>query len=167
MNLPKITLLNRMDAVQYKPKGKAVAVRLDDQYPLRDLKGSYLDVLVQTFKDTEDISDYSITNDNAKDIVEFVKKHSKIDEIVVHCHHRQGRSPAVALAIEEHFKIKNIDIREFPNINKLVLSKVRSAFKGELRAENTVGGIKESKNEKEVSAPEKLSFIEIIKSMFS
>jgi len=167
MHVPKITLLNRMDAVKYNPEGKAVAVRLDAQYPLRDLKGSYVEILVQTFKDTEDVSDYSITNENAKDIVAFVKKHSDVDEIVVHCHHKQGRSPAAALAIEEFFKIQNIDIKDFPNINKLVLSKVRSAFKGELSLDHKVDKIEDLKDVAESYKPGKLSFLEIIKSMFS
>lgn len=130
MSTPKVILLNRTDAVNYKPEGKAIAIRLDSQYPLRDLKGNYEGILVKTFEDTEEESVYSMTDQDAKDIVEFVLKNLDVDEIMVHCHYKQGRSPAAAIAIEEFFGgFQSHYEEEFPSINKMVLEKLRLEFK--------------------------------------
>lgn len=124
----KITLMNRRDAIAHQPKGSAVALRLDSQYPLSNLKGNYQEILVQVFEDIPYECSYSIKDEDAKDIVNFVKENEDKEEILVHCHHKQGRSPAAAIAIQEYLGLNQFDINDFPDINMLVLEKLRKEF---------------------------------------
>jgi len=133
--MKKIIVFNKKDAKNYIPKDKAIIIRMGDSLPFPKLKGSYIEEKSFYFSDVDAISDYAITNDDAKEIISFVDKYiNKVNEIIVHCEYGQGRSPAVAFAISEYLKSKNISIEEqnyldkYPNINKYIFEKIKLEF---------------------------------------
>ena len=74
-----------------------------------------------------------ITNKQAKEIAEFYHRVSKTAKtLICQCEHGQGRSAAIAAAINEYTDGNGIDIfaddRYFPN--KVVFRKVLKALKG-------------------------------------
>jgi len=124
----KITVLNRLEAKEYIPDNTAIIIRMDDTIYFSKLKGDYLASKEFYFSDTENKTNpYAITEQNAKDIISFVRSYQDdIDEIVVHCHYGKGRSPAVAGAIAHHLFNQEFNLAQYQNYNTLVYSMIKN-----------------------------------------
>jgi len=113
----KVSVFNKYDVVNYQPSGLSAIIRIADTFNFNDLKGNYDSEIQFFFSDIEDeLSDYAISK---------TLKH--FNEIVVHCEYGQGRSPAVAYVISEYYGLP-FDISIYPNVNKLVISKLKEAL---------------------------------------
>lgn len=124
----KITILDKRDAVIYKPEDKAVIIRIGDVYPLNKLKYKYIDECKYFFSDTNEFSEYSIQKDEAIEIAKFILKYiNEVDEIVIHCVYGQGRSPAIA-AVIYNFLDDKFDFSKYKNINKYVYNEINEAI---------------------------------------
>lgn len=125
----KLTLLTRHDAILYEPEGDSIIIRLDSQNPISKLNGKFLDKLIVPVEDFEDESQYTMSVEDAKDVFNFVKRYeSVVDEIVVHCHYRQGRSPACIFVLQDYFNQNDYQKKDFPAYNKLVYRKLKEVF---------------------------------------
>lgn len=113
-----ITIMNRGDAVRYCNKEhseKVIIISISDPYmiytskPHRGKNNGVLDVLRLSFADADRVSEPDVygrvvsesdmmSNDDAKKIVEFLKKYPNTD-IIVHCDAGISRSSGVAAAI--------------------------------------------------------------------
>lgn len=123
----KFTVLSRMDAKNYLPKGNALIIRMDDNYPYSSLEGDYKAIQEVYFSDvTDKTNPYAITKENAIELINFVKNNIEgVDEIVVHCKYGKGRSPAVAASISMFMFNQNFPIQSYPNINELVFNTIK------------------------------------------
>jgi len=127
----KITIKDKNSVKDYKPEGKAIIIRIEDVYPIKDLKYGdlYLEEKRFFFLDIDYDMDYSITEQEMIEIYNFVNNYkNKIDEIVVQCVYGQGRSPAVAFAIAKLFNFEE-PLGEFPDRNNFILDKFLNYFK--------------------------------------
>jgi len=124
----KVSVFNKYDVVNYQPSGLSAIIRIADTFNFNDLKGNYDSEIQFFFSDIEDeLSDYAISEEEAKDLAKFIKTLKHFNEIVVHCEYGQGRSPAVAYVISEYYGLP-FDISIYPNVNKLVISKLKEAL---------------------------------------
>ena len=131
----KITVFNKKNAKNHIPNGKSIIIRMGDQLPFPKLKGDYIAKKSFYFSDVDSISDYAISKEDAKNILEFIDNNiNDIDEIIVHCEYGQGRSPAVAYAVSEYLINKNIPheneeyLQKYPNINIYVFETIKKEF---------------------------------------
>ena len=133
----KIYIRNRelIEALAHKPfpKGTAIISITDVGYEFAELKSEPEELLQLRFDDVDaDEPINIITDEQAKEIAEFYHRISKTTRrIICQCEHGQGRSAAIAAAIQEYTEGNGIDIfaddRYFPN--KVVFRKVLKALK--------------------------------------
>ena len=124
----KVSVFNKFEVRTYEPIGLSAIIRISDSYNMPILKGNYDLEKNFYFRDTEDeLSDYSISEEEANELASFIKKLEKFNEIVVHCDYGKGRSPAVASVICEYY-ILYFNKDNFPNINNLVVKRLRKAL---------------------------------------
>ncbi len=124
----KIKVMNKTDAREYIPEGKAIIIRMGDTIYFSKLKGEYIAEKEFYFSDIEDSSSsYAIKEKHAEDIINFVKENltEDLEEIVVHCHYAQGRSPSVAASLAHNMFNIPFDVSKYPDINKLVYNRVK------------------------------------------
>ena len=120
----KIKVLNLQQSVSYKPECKSIMIRImdtvligKDHYSL-DYKDDFISVKEIYYDDIDFKSNkqYEVKDndyykmkvfkeDNKNDIMEFIRENlNNIEEIVIHCHYGESRSPGIALSIDKVFK---------------------------------------------------------------
>ena len=136
----EIIVLSAEDASKHVPKKPALAIRIfgskstgrgRDSYP-NFPKRLYQKVLEYTFDDVDLTScneyakrlyaiDYVLFNEDLarKIITEFRQSYKPVSSVLVHCQAGISRSPAVAHALNDIFKLK-CKFPEFPNLNEYV-----------------------------------------------
>lgn len=120
----KIVVLNRLDLKKYKSKySNKLLIRVTSVSPLLELSDTYKKELTYFFDDSYENNLISI--EEAKEIVREIK--NNYDEIVVSCDYGKGRSPAIANAISDIFKME-FDINSYHDLNLLVYTKIMKAF---------------------------------------
>jgi hypothetical protein len=125
---PEIVVLSASDAAAYEPSGREVCISITD--PNADaarLSAKFAGVLRLSFTDIAAPSPFSFDRlfaaEQARAIVDFVRRWPDIERIVVHCIAGRSRSPAVALGIsdlhgwpistlEEQFPLWNTWVRD-------------------------------------------------------
>jgi hypothetical protein len=71
----KIKVMNKAEAREYIPEGKAIIIRMGDTIYFSKLKGKYIAEKEFYFSDIEDsLSSYAIKEKHAEDIINFVKE---------------------------------------------------------------------------------------------
>ena len=125
----KITVLNKSEAVQYRPEGDAVIIRIGDVYPLNKIFGEYIDQSHYYFSDIDEEGEYSIQKDEADKLASFILKYiDVVDEIVIHCVYAQGRSPAIGYSIATYLGEDNDFLSKYPDINLFVYNRLMDSF---------------------------------------
>ena len=116
------------------PANTALISITDADYDFAELNNKPQELLQMKFDDVDaDEPINIITDEQADEIAGFYHRVSKTAEhIICQCEHGQGRSAAIAAAIQEYTDGNGIDIfaddRYFPN--KVVFRKVLQALKG-------------------------------------
>ena len=94
----------RAVAEQLQPSGQEVIVSIHDrsQAPAK-LQEGWKDILRLSFHDTDVAKDdYDVfSQDQAREVMAFIEKHSRVECIAVHCNMGVSRSAAVAMFISE------------------------------------------------------------------
>ena len=102
----KISVFDKNKVKDYEPLGLSAVIRISDSYDMPKLKGKYSLEKRFYFSDTEEeLSEYSISEEEANELASFIKDLELFNEIVVHCDYGKGRSPAVASVISEYYNI--------------------------------------------------------------
>ncbi len=135
--LREVAFLSQAWAEAYVPDGSESIISITDRgaKPAR-LNQGWKSVLRMQFNDVDTDEDQTeeveielgeITDEQADEIARYVKSSARASHtIVVHCRFGQSRSPAVAKAICEHFKLNFPP--DFTTHNKLVQRLVFSAL---------------------------------------
>lgn len=124
-----IKFMSRMDAMFYQPKTKAVLISIHDESETElQPNGKFEDILWLKFHDTDSRDGVltAFSDEHAKWICSFLKKHKDIDEVVVHCTMGVSRSAAVAIFLSEYNGVQcyrndlKVDYSSWPRYNRLV-----------------------------------------------
>lgn len=89
------------------------------------------DILYLWFDDVEEDNGCAFTDDDANDIIDFVKKNEKYDTLIVHCFGGVSRSQAVKHAL---IKCLGLPEQEKPfMMNKYVYTKIIDAWENDVQ----------------------------------
>ncbi len=135
--LREVAFLSRVSAEALIPDGSESVISITDRgAEPADLKDGWSSILRIQFNDVDTDEDDTeeleielgeMTDEEAEEIASFVVQAAKVSEVlVVHCRFGQSRSPAVAKAICEHFKLEFPP--DFNTHNKLVQRLVLKAL---------------------------------------
>ena len=135
--LCEVAFLSRVSAEAFIPDGSESVISITDRgAEPADLKDGWNSILRIQFNDVDTDEDDTeelelelgeITEEEAEEIANFALQAANVSEVlVVHCRFGQSRSPAVAKAICEHFKLDFPP--DFTTHNRLVQRLVRNAL---------------------------------------
>lgn len=123
---------SKNEILHYKPEENEILVRVSSHLPYGKENG-FKKIYSFGFEDLPYESHYSISDEEAKDIVNIFLE-NKDKDFVFQCDYAQGRSPAMALAF--NFIVLNINNKEirdkYPDLNYFVYDKIVEQYqKGE------------------------------------
>lgn len=125
----KITILNKFDIKTYIPEKSSVLIRISSQELRKINELSFEDIIYFYFDDVKEVSEHSMTDVEAKELINFIIKNKDSEEFVVHCDYGQGRSPAVAIFIADIFNIEHEFKIIYQDYNYYVLNKLHENYK--------------------------------------
>ena len=124
--MPDFLVLSQDRVHQYEPEGVEVCISITNpKAEPAALSDRFHAVLRLTFTDIAGPSPYAwdklFSDDDARQILQFVTRWPDVDRIVIHCQAGQSRSPGVALALCD---LQGLDVRalegQFPLWNTWV-----------------------------------------------
>lgn len=130
---PRVLVLSAMRAADYEPQDTAVCVSITDpDHPDVPLSGRFAAILRLRFSDIDQPSglpEHTLFNrSHARTLLNFLRRWSHVDTIVVHCRAGLSRSPAIAIALAELNGLPVAELeKEHPLWNKHVRATVVAA----------------------------------------
>ena len=127
---PRVVVLSAMRAAEYEPRDNAVCVSITDpDHPDVPLSGRFAAVLRLRFSDIDQPSglpEHTLFNRlHARKLLNFLRRWSHVDTVVVHCRAGLSRSPAIVIALAELNGLPVAELeKEHPLWNKHVRAMV-------------------------------------------
>ncbi|WP_434715652.1 hypothetical protein [Paraburkholderia sp. A3RO-2L] len=134
-----IRFLPRAVAETYRPDPGSVLISIHDRSePPMTPRAGWADVLVLRFHDTDGamMGMEVFSDDQARQVLDFVGRHQECTELVVHCQMGQSRSAAVALYLSEKYGVpcfkehRQVNWESWKVYNRLVYRTLHTADQG-------------------------------------
>lgn len=113
---PLFTVLSKKAALKYKPNGKAIVIRMLEPYEKNyELEGLYVEETIIRVHDVVPQAGLPsntvlFQGSHVAELLHYIDKHKDtVEEIVIHCHAGQSRSPAIAIGIGWHLGLVNVE----------------------------------------------------------
>jgi predicted protein tyrosine phosphatase len=127
----KIKILNKYSIKEYEPEEENVLIRITSQLPFSKIKeNKYKKIYQYGFEDLPYECNYSISKEEAINLIKNLEENKDKKEIIIHCDYGQSRSPAVGIAYsyilfgEDKYNLKE----EYPDYNRYVVEMIKKEY---------------------------------------
>lgn len=139
----RVVVLSAIRAAEYEPRDRAVCVSITDpDHPDVPLSQRFAAILRLRFSDIDQPSslpEHTLFNrSHARKLLNFLRRWSHVDTLVVHCRAGLSRSPAIAIAIAELNGLPVAELeKEHPLWNKHVRATVVATAQKRVHSHST------------------------------